>query len=377
MVPERRKTRPVVVGGLTIGGEAPVSLQTMLKADPCDRAANLEQAQRLERTGVRLVRMAIPDRTSLQVLSTLREQTSLLLVADIHFDYRLALESMAAGAHKVRINPGNIGEKRKVQAVAREAVSRRVALRVGVNAGSLEREVKEQFGGVTAAALVQSALEHLDVLAQEGLQEAVVSLKSSDVLLTLEAYRQFSQCSDYPLHLGVTEAGTAWSGTIRSSVGIGALLAQGIGDTIRVSLTAEPEEEVQVGRKILESLHLASAGPLVISCPTCGRCNIDVGAVAARVERALGHLNGSITIAVMGCAVNGPGEAAAADVGIAGGKGEALLFRQGKVVRKVEEEHMYEALMREVCEVLGRDCPPELRRESIQLESKDAGAPGG
>ena len=341
------KTRRIYVGGVAVGGGAPVSVQSMCSTDTRDVAATLRQIHALAEAGCEIVRCAVPDREAAEALRAIRAACPLPLIADIHFDYQLALIALDGGVDGLRINPGNIGERWKVQEVVKACADRAVPIRIGVNGGSLEKELLEKYGHPTAAAMVESALGHVRILEDLGFDRIKISLKASDVRRTVEAYRQLAARVDYPLHVGITEAGTTWSGTIKSAVGLGALLYDGIGDTLRVSLTGDPVEEVRVGWEILKSLELRERGPVFVSCPTCGRCQIDLIPIAEEVERRLHDLPKKLTVAVMGCVVNGPGEAREADVGIAGGKGQGLLFRHGEVVRKVPEAELAEALIAE------------------------------
>jgi (E)-4-hydroxy-3-methylbut-2-enyl-diphosphate synthase len=343
----RKNTRRITVGSVAIGGGAPVSVQSMCNTDTRDAAATLIQIGRLAEAGCEIVRCAVPDTEAAEALRAVKAQCPVPLIADIHFDYRLALTAVEAGVDGLRINPGNIGERWKVQEVVRACAERAVPIRIGVNGGSLEKELLEKYGHPTAEAMVESALGHIRILEDLGYREIKVSMKASDIRRTVEAYRLLSDQVDYPLHIGITEAGTTWSGTIKSAVGLGTLLYDGIGDTLRVSLTGDPVEEVRVGWEILKALELRERGPVFVSCPTCGRCQVDLIPVAEEVERRLRDLPEKITVAVMGCVVNGPGEAREADVGIAGGKGQGLLFRKGEVVRKVPESEMVEALVAE------------------------------
>lgn len=343
----RRLTRKVTVGGVPIGGGESISVQSMTNTRTSDVGATVEQIHRLEQVACDIVRVAVPDQGSAQAIKEIKRRISIPLVADIHFDYKLALESLEAGADKLRINPGNIGSQERVEAVAKAAKERGVPIRVGVNAGSIDRK---RYGAPTAEALVESGLDEVRVLENLGFEDIVISLKAFDVPMMIRAYELASERCDYPLHLGVTEAGPAWEGTIRSAVGIGSLLAEGIGDTIRVSLTGDPVEEVRVGREILSSLSLCRKPFTLISCPTCGRCEIDLSVIVDEVRRRL-EANPPpkpITVAVMGCVVNGPGEASLADVGVAGGKGSAMLFARGETVRKVDEGAIVDELMNEV-----------------------------
>ena len=340
-------TRRIHIGSVAIGGGAPVSVQSMCNTDTRDAAATLEQIERLHAAGCEIVRCAVPDAAAAVALQDIVSKSPLPVVADIHFDHRLALDSLAAGVQCLRINPGNIGAPWKVKEVVQACAERQVPIRIGVNAGSLEKELLERFGHPTAEAMVESALQHIRILEELNFQDIKVSLKASDVRRTVSAYRLMAKRCDYPLHVGITEAGTTWSGTIKSAVGIGALLADGIGDTLRVSLTGDPVEEVRVGWEILKALELRERGPVFVSCPTCGRCQIDLISVAEEVERRLHDLPRKLVIAVMGCVVNGPGEAREADLGIAGGRGQGLLFRHGEVVRKVPEDQLADALVNE------------------------------
>lgn len=348
----RRPTRAVWVGNVQVGDNAPVRVQSMTNTDTRDVTATVSQIHQLEEVGCELVRVAVPDREAALALGAIRQQIGIPLIADIHFDYRLALEAVTQGVDGLRINPGNIGDRERVRQVAEAARAAGIAIRVGVNSGSLERDLLQQYGSPTAAALAESALRNLAVLADLGLTQLKLSLKSSHVPTMVAAYRLVSAAVDFPLHLGVTEAGTKMTGAVKSAVGLGILLAEGIGDTLRVSLTAPPPEEVKVGYTVLQALGLRERGVEIISCPTCGRCQIGLEAIAQEVEQRLQHVAKPLKVAVMGCPVNGPGEARQADVGIAGGKGQGLVFRQGLVVRKVPEDQLVEALMQEVNQML-------------------------
>jgi len=349
----RRLTRKVTVGGVEIGGCGPVSVQSMTTTPTSDVSATIDQILRLEAAGCDMARVAVPDEKSAEAIRQIKAEVTIPIVADIHFDYRLALVSLESGADKLRINPGNIGAVERVEAVAKAAAERGVPIRVGVNAGSIDRS---HYGLPTAEAMVESALDEIAVLERLGFESIVISLKAFDVPMMIRAYQLVSERCDYPLHLGVTEAGLAWEGTIRSSVGLGALLAEGIGDTIRVSLTGDPAEEVRVGREILNSLGLRDKPFTLISCPTCGRCRIDIAAIAEEVRRRLEAAPPirPITVAVMGCVVNGPGEASLADVGIAGGSGSGAVFARGEKLRNVDESRLVDELMAEV-ERIGSD----------------------
>ena len=344
---ERRKSKQVMVGGVPVGGGAPVTVQSMLNVPSTDIPGSVAQAKRLEEAGCQILRAAIPDHAAVALIPAIKEAVRIPLVADIHFDYKLALEAVAAGVDKVRINPGNIGDDSKVEAVAKACREKGVPIRVGVNSGSVEKHILAKFGGPTPQALVESALYHVSLLERYDFTDIVVSLKASSVDSTIRAYQLMAQRCPYPLHLGVTEAGTARMGLIKSAIGIGSLLQQGIGDTLRVSLTADPVEEIPAGKDILKALGMGT-GPRLVSCPTCGRTRIDLVGLANQVEQALRSCEKDITVAVMGCAVNGPGEAREADLGIAGGEGEGLLFQKGKILRKVPEDQLLAALLEEV-----------------------------
>lgn len=344
---QRRLTRKVIVGNVGIGGDAPISIQSMTNTPTADVEATVAQIKRLEAAGCDIIRVAVPNGDAAAALGNIKRAISIPLVADIHFDYKLALASLEAGVDKLRINPGNIGSVERVEAVAKTAKERGVPIRIGVNAGSIDRN---RYGVPTPDALVESGLDEVRVLEKLGFEDIVLSLKAFDVPMIIRAYELASERCDYPLHLGVTEAGLAWEGTIRSSVGIGALLAEGIGDTIRVSLTGDPVEEVKVGYEILNSLGLHKKPFTIVSCPTCGRCAIDLADIADKVRQRLEANPPSkpITVAVMGCVVNGPGEASLADVGIAGGKGAGLLFAKGEKLRSVPENLLVDELIKEV-----------------------------
>ena len=341
-------TKTVYVGGVPIGGGHPVVVQSMCNTDTRDAAATVAQIHRLTAAGCELIRVAVPDMAAADALATIVPQISIPLAADIHFDYRLALRALDCGAAKLRLNPGNIGGADKVKLVAAAARERGVPIRIGVNGGSLEKALYEKHGGVTADALAESALGHITMLEECGFTDIVVSLKASDVALTVAAYNLFSAQVDYPMHVGITEPGTRYAGTIKSSAGIGAVLSRGIGDTIRVSLTDDPVEEIRCARALLQAMGLRQFGPEIIACPTCGRTEIDLIALATAVEAHCAHITKPIRVAVMGCVVNGPGEARGADVGIAGGRGAGVLFRHGEVIRTVPEEELLPALLAEI-----------------------------
>lgn len=339
-------TKQIMVGGLPVGGGAPVSIQSMCNTRTDDVEATVAQILRLEEAGCQIIRVAVPDMAAARAVGAIRERIHIPLVVDIHFDYKLALECVAAGCDKVRINPGNIGGEDRVKAVAAACREKNIPIRIGVNGGSLEKPILAKYGGVTPEALVESAFGHIQLLQKFDFDDICLSLKSSSVPTTMAAYRLMREKSDYPLHLGVTETGTVRMGTLKSAVGIGGLLAMGIGDTIRVSLSADPVEEVLAAKDILKIVGLRKDGPEFISCPTCGRTRIDLIGLANEVEERLKTIDKPITVAVMGCVVNGPGEATAADVGIAGGDGEGLLFRKGKVVKKVPQEMLVDELFK-------------------------------
>ena len=344
----RKETRQITIGNVAVGGGAPISVQSMCSTDTRDVAATMGQISRLTEAGCELVRCAVLDMEAAEALGRIKVASTIPVIADIHFDYKLALAVLAGGVDGLRLNPGNIGERWKVAEVVKAASERRVPIRIGVNAGSLEKELLAKYGHPTAEAMVESALGHVRILEELGYDLIKISLKASDVMKTVAAYRLLSSKVDYPLHIGITEAGTIFSGTIKSSVGLGILLADGIGDTMRVSLTGDPVDEVRVGFEILKSLNLRQRGVNFVSCPTCGRCQINLIDVANEVEQRLKGVEAPFTVAVMGCIVNGPGEAREADFGIAGGKGEGLLFRHGEIVRKVPEAEMADALVAEV-----------------------------
>ncbi len=340
----RDTTRQVTVRGIPIGGGAPVTVQSMTNTDTRDAAATIEQVRRMAAAGCDIVRIAVPDDAAADALPAIRAAVDIPLVADIHFSHRLALRALDAGVDKLRINPGNIGDAARVREVARAAASRGVPIRVGVNAGSLEKDLLARYGGPVPEALAESAVKEVDILTDAGFHDVVVSIKASRVTDTIAANLLFAERRDCPLHLGITEAGTLRTGTIKSACGIGAMLARGIGDTIRVSLTADPVQEVVTGIAILKAMGLRRGGAEVVSCPTCGRTEIDIIGLAEAVEARAAGIAAPITIAVMGCAVNGPGEAREADYGIAGGRGEGLLFRKGEIVGKYPEAELVDAL---------------------------------
>jgi len=345
---ERKKTRKIRIGDIYIGGDAPVAVQSMTNTDTRDVSATVDQIKRLEEAGCDIVRVAVPDSEAAEALKRIRKSIRIPLVADIHFDYRLALASIENGADKIRINPGNIGGTEKVRKVVEAAKARGIPIRIGVNSGSLEKHILAKYGAATPQAMADSAMGHVRMLEDLGFHDIVISLKASNVPVTIESYRLMSAMTDYPLHIGVTEAGTLFSGMVKSAAGIGCLLAEGIGDTLRVSLTGDPVEEVRVGIEILKALDLRRTGVELISCPTCGRTRIDLVKIANEVEKRLAGCSKPIKVAVMGCAVNGPGEAREADIGIAGGVGEALLFKKGRIIRKIPQEHIVDELLEEI-----------------------------
>lgn len=349
---KRRPTRQIHIGKVAIGGGAPISVQSMTNTKTTDTEATVAQIRALQAAGCDIVRLAVPDMEAARNLGNILRQVTVPLVADIHFDYKLALEAIHQGIHALRLNPGNIGGEEKVKAVVEAAKEAGIPIRIGVNAGSLDKKILKKYGGVTPEALVESAMEHVRILEALDFHDMKISLKAHDVPLTIAAYRLMSQTVDYPLHLGITEAGTVNTGIIKSAVGIGALLAEGIGDTFRISLTGDPVVEVRVANEILKSLGLKEYGPTLVACPTCGRTSIDLPAIAAQVEERLRDIEEPIEVAVMGCVVNGPGEARGADVGIAGGNGEGLIFRKGEIVRKVPEADLVNELFQEIDQIL-------------------------
>lgn len=341
-------TKQITVGGVALGGGAPVTIQSMCNTKTEDAAATAAQIQALEDAGCEIVRVTVPTMEAARAISAIKERISIPLVADIHFDYRLAVEAAVRGADKIRINPGNIGGEENVKAVVDACRARRIPIRIGVNGGSLEKALLAKYGKVTPEALVESAMGHIRILEKFDFTDICVSVKSSDVPLNMAAYRLLHERVDYPLHLGVTEAGTPSMGLIKSAIGIGGLLCEGVGDTIRVSLTADPVEEVYAARRILQACGIRRSGVNLISCPTCGRTGYNMIPIAEELEKRLAGCSKKITVAVMGCVVNGPGEASAADIGIAGGEGEGLIFRKGKVLYKVPQEKLVDALLEEI-----------------------------
>ena len=359
---DRRQTRQVKVGRVPIGAGAPIPVQSMTTTDTRDVEATVTQIGALASAGCEIVRVAVPDKAAAAALGSIKARISLPLVADIHFDYRLALAALEAGVDKLRLNPGNIGAADRVRIVAREAGSRGVPIRVGANIGSVSKEMLRKYGEPCADALVESALEEIKILEDLDFHDIVISVKASDVEMALAAYLQISEAAPYPLHVGITEAGTTWAGTVKSSVGLGAILSRGIGDTIRVSLAADPVEEVKAGFEILKSLGLRMKGPILVACPSCGRADVDIVALAQEVERRLQQYPVPVKVAVMGCAVNGPGEARMADLGVAAGRGMGLIFKRGKIVASLPEAELLEGLMKEV--------------ETVVREKQEAPSPG-
>lgn len=345
----RRKTRPIQLGAVRIGGDAPITVQSMTKTDTRDVRATVQQIWALEAAGCEIIRCAVPVREAAEKLGEIKKKIRIPLVADIHFNYKLALIAIEQGVDGLRLNPGNIGARKYVEEVVRAASERKIPIRIGVNAGSLEKDLLQKYNGPTAEGMVESGLRHIHILEDCGYNEIKISLKASDPLMMIEAYRLLAQQVDYAFHLGVTEAGTPSIGTIKSAIGLGTLLAEGIGDTIRVSLAADPVEEVRVGREILKALKLKKEGMTFVACPSCGRADVDLVSLAKTVEEKMQpYSNLNIHVAVMGCEVNGPGEARAADLGVAGGKGIGLIFKRGEIIRKVPEAQIVDALMEEV-----------------------------
>lgn len=344
----RKNTRKIKVGGVSVGGATPVAVQSMTNTDTRNVEDTVEQILRLQDAGCEIIRVAVLDEDAARAIRSIRDQISIPLIADIHFDYRLAILSMENGAQGIRINPGNIGGEKKLAKVVAAAKLHEVSIRVGVNSGSVEKDILLKHGKPSPAALVESALRNITLLESQGFQEIKVSLKSSDAINTIEAYRQLSSQCNYPLHLGVTEAGGLIAGTVKSSVALGILLSEGIGDTFRISLTRDPVEEIRVGYELLRALHIRERGPELISCPTCGRCQINLFGLAEKVEEFIQTMKTNVKIAVMGCVVNGPGEAKEADIGLAGGNGVGIIFKKGKLFKKVPESELFEVFVEEL-----------------------------
>ena len=345
---KRRCSREVSVGNVKIGGNNPISVQSMTTTDTRDSISTIKQIKELEKAGCDIVRIAVPDMEAAKNISNIKKEVNIPIIADIHFDYRLALEAINQGVDGIRINPGNIGSIEKVKMVVEKCKEKNLKIRIGVNGGSLEKELLEKYGSATSEALVESALNHVKILEDLEFYNIVISLKSTDIYKTIDAYKLISEKVDYPLHIGITESGSIKKGTIKSSIGVGALLLSGIGDTLRISLTGDPVEEIYVGKEILRSLDLLNDKIKVISCPTCGRCNIDLINIVNEVEDKIENIEKNITVAIMGCAVNGPGEARDADIGIAGGKGEGLLFKKGEIIKKIKGDNLVDELINEI-----------------------------
>lgn len=344
----RRKTKSIMLGKIGIGSDHPVSIQSMLNTDNGDINAAVKQSLALKEAGCDIVRLAVTDEKSLEVIRELKKQVDIPLVADIQFDYKMAIASIENGIDKVRLNPGNIGNERRVKEVIAAAKDRNIPIRIGVNTGSISLDIAKKYDRYSAEGLVYEATRHIEILEKNNFDDIAISLKASDVNTMIKAYRLMAEKCNYPLHLGVTEAGTAYAGTVKSAIGIGSLLSDGIGDTIRVSLTDKPTEEIRAAKEILKALELYDGGPRLISCPTCSRCSINLIDIAKEVETRLEALNKSVTVAVMGCVVNGPGEASNADIGITGANGEGLIFKDGKVIKKVKEENIVDELFYEI-----------------------------
>jgi (E)-4-hydroxy-3-methylbut-2-enyl-diphosphate synthase len=345
---KRRKTRQIKIGNIPIGGEAPISVQSMTKTHTQNVADTINQIRRMEDAGCEIVRLAVPDKEAALALGKIKKRVSIPLIADIHFDHRLALAALDAGVEGLRINPGNIGTKKKVKEVVLAAKEKSVPIRIGVNSGSLEKDLLQKYGEATPEAMVESAMNHVRILEDLGFDQMKISLKASDIFRTLKAYQLMAEKVDYPFHVGITEAGSIISGTAKSAAGIALLLREGLVDTLRVSLTAPPEEEVRVAYLILSSLGIRSSGPNIVSCPICGRCEVDFANIANEIERELSTVKSNITIAVMGCMVNGPGEAKEADIGLACGRGVGVVFKKGKLLRRLKEEEIVPEFISEV-----------------------------
>lgn len=349
---KRTQTKTIHVGNVQMGGQNKVVIQSMCNTKTKDVPATIQQILELEKVGCEIVRVACLDREDAKAIREIKSQIHIPIVADIHFDYRIALEAIESGIDKIRINPGNIGDEEKTKAVVKACQKKHIPIRIGVNAGSLEKDLLEKYGKPCATAMVESAKKHIEILEKLDFQDIAISLKASDLEMCIEAYEKAAEAFDYPLHLGITEAGTAFSGTIKSSIGLGILLREGIGDTIRVSLSDNPVEEIFVCKEILKNCNLFSKSPKLISCPTCGRTQYDLIPIAKEMENFLRNIEADLTVAIMGCAVNGPGEASQADIGIAGGNGEGLLFKKGEIIRKIPEEDMVEELKKEILKMI-------------------------
>ncbi|PYZ98649.1 4-hydroxy-3-methylbut-2-en-1-yl diphosphate synthase [Alteribacter lacisalsi] len=370
-ITHRKNTRPVQVGPLTIGGSDEVIIQSMTMSKTHDVEATVAEIKRLEEAGCQIVRVACPDMRAAEAIPEIKKQISIPLVVDIHFDYKLALKAIEGGADKIRINPGNIGRREKVEAVVNAAKEKNIPIRIGVNAGSLEKRILEKYGYPTADGMVESALHHIKILEDLDFHNIIVSMKASDVSLAVEAYEKAAKAFDYPLHLGITESGTLFAGTVKSSAGLGVILNKGIGNTMRISLSADPVEEIKVAKELLKTFGLAANAATLISCPTCGRIEIDLISIANEVEEYIQQVHAPIKVSVLGCAVNGPGEAKEADIGIAGARGEGLLFRHGEIIRKVPEEIMVEELKKEI-DKLAEAHYEEQRKKEAEAEAAKA-----
>ncbi|UJW57489.1 flavodoxin-dependent (E)-4-hydroxy-3-methylbut-2-enyl-diphosphate synthase [Bacillus sp. A116_S68] len=365
-ITHRKNTRPVKVGPITIGGSDEVIIQSMTMSKTHDVDATVAEINRLEEAGCQIVRVACPHMKDAEAIPEIKKRINIPLVVDIHFDYKLALKAIEGGADKIRINPGNIGRKEKVEAVVNAAKEKGIPIRIGVNAGSLESRIFKKYGYPTADGMVESALHHIKILEDLDFHDIIVSMKASDVTLAVEAYEKAAQTFDYPLHLGITESGTLFAGTIKSSAGLGILLGKGIGNTVRISLSADPVEEIKVAKELLKTFGLAANAATLISCPTCGRIEIDLISIANEVEEYIQKIKAPIKVSVLGCAVNGPGEAKEADIGIAGARGEGLLFRKGKTIRKVPEEIMVEELKKEI-DLLAKEHEEKQKKEQEKV----------
>ena len=349
---KRSDTRKIMVGNVQIGGNNDVTIQSMTNTKTKDVKSTVEQTLKLEEVGCQIIRVACLDIEDAKAISEIKKNIHIPIVADIHFDYRIALQAIESGVDKIRINPGNIGDEERVKKVVEACKNRNIPIRIGVNSGSIEKPLIEKYGRPTAKAMVESAKRHVEILEKLGFHDICLSLKASDLNLCIEAYEEAAKTFDYPLHLGITEAGTAFGGTVKSSIGLGQMLREGIGNTIRVSLSDDPIEEIKVAKEILKDCNLLKNTPRLVSCPTCGRTQIDLIPIAKEVEEFLQTIQGDITVAVMGCAVNGPGEASNADIGIAGGIKEGLLFKKGEIIRKVKQEDIVEVLKKEILEMI-------------------------
>ncbi len=363
---ERRRTRQISVGPVKIGGDAPISVQSMTKTDTRDVRRTVQQIHRLEEAGCEIVRVAVVDEGAAHAIGEIRKRIRIPLIADIHFHYQLALRAIESGADGIRLNPGNIGGRERLKAIVMSAKGRGIPIRIGVNAGSLEKDLLKRYGGATAEAMVSSGLRTIEWMEDLGFHQIKVSLKASDVQRSVEAYRLFSRTTDYPLHLGITEAGIGSDAVVKSSIGIGLLLCEGIGDTLRVSLTGDPVQEVRVGYEILRALRIRQRGVEIISCPICGRCEVDLTRLVERVEKGVRRISKPLTIAIMGCVVNGPGEAKEADIGIAGGKRVGVLFKKGRVVKKVKERDFAKVLLSEIYEMIGGEKNSKFQSSNIK-----------